>query len=62
MDKDKLRSIGFLKKKGKSEKVPVTNENTGKVEGYHVKHWDGRQDAHITPQAVVGGSKVEEGE
>jgi hypothetical protein len=60
-DKEKWQSIGFLRKKGQKEKVPVVDEDTGEVGGYHVKHWDGRQDAHITPKPVVGGGKTQEG-
>lgn len=60
-DKEKWKSIGFLRKKGQKEKVPVVNEDTGEVGGYHVKHWDGRQDAHVQATPIVGSGKTEEG-
>ena len=59
-DKEKWSSIGFLKKRGQKEKVPVVNEETGKVGGYHVKHWDGKQDAHVMPQGISASGKTKE--
>lgn len=57
--KRKLQSLSFPRKMGQSEKVPVTDERDGSVGGYHVKHWDGRQDAHITPRTVSAGMSVQ---
>lgn len=54
--KDRIKSIGFLRKKGQSETVPVTDERDGSVGGYHVKHWDGSQDAHVVAKPIGGKS------
>lgn len=50
---DKLRSLSFPRKLGGTERKPVQNEDTGRFDaGYYDVHWDGRQDAHVTPDAV----------
>lgn len=46
------KGIGVLKRRGTSEKKPVLNEETGKVGGYHVEHWDDSQDAVAQPDTV----------
>jgi hypothetical protein len=45
-------SFGAPRKWGKSERKPVTNENDGTEAGYHVEHWDDRQDAVVTPKTI----------
>jgi hypothetical protein len=57
-EKEKWKTLGFLKKKGQKEKVPVLNEDTGEVGGFHVKHWDGRQDAHVMPRGVKASGEA----
>ena len=59
--KEKIRSLGFPRKTGQSEKVPVINEDDGSIGGYHTKHWDGRQDAHVMLKPVVGKGGAQEG-
>ena len=59
--KEKVKSLGFPRKVGQSEKVPVLDERDGSIGGYHIKHWDGRQDAHITPKPVEGFARAQEG-
>lgn len=51
--KDKLQSLSFPRKSGQIERKPVRNELTGGIAGYHDVHWDGRQDAIITPDPVT---------
>lgn len=51
--KEKLRSLSFPRKVGQTERVPVQDEDDGVVRGYHDVHWDGSQDAHVTPKTVV---------
>lgn len=58
---EKLSSLGFPRKLGASEKVPVTDERDGSVGGYHVVHWDGRQDAHINTKPVTVRVEAQEG-
>lgn len=53
--------FGTAKHKGEKKKVPVIDENNGKVGGYHVQHWDGSQDAVITPQPIGARAKPQEG-
>ena len=50
--KEKLRSLSFPRKLGSTERKPVVNEYTGEIGGHHDVHWDGSQDAHITPKTV----------
>lgn len=54
---DKLKGFGFLSRKGTSDKKPVVDENTGKVGGFHVEHWDDAQDAVVMPDAIRYGYK-----
>jgi hypothetical protein len=61
-DKEKWRSIGVLRKRGQKEKVPVIDEDTGKVGGYHTKHWDGKQDANIFAKPIAVKGKTREGQ
>jgi hypothetical protein len=42
----------LLRRVGEPEIVPVANENTGRVGGYQIKHWDGRVDAIIRPETI----------
>lgn len=58
--KDKLRSLSFPRKLGQKEKVPVINEDTGRVGGYYTKHWDGKQDVNVTPESVAVTAKTQE--
>jgi hypothetical protein len=55
---DKVRSIGTSFKKGTTRDVPVINETDGSIGGKHVEHWDGSQDAVITPKTVRSRSRV----
>lgn len=49
--REKIRSINFGgKKRGKTEVKPVINEDTGKIGGRQIEHWDGRVDAVVTPE------------
>lgn len=59
---EKLRGIGFLSRKGTSDKKPVIDENTGKVGGYHVEHWNDAQDAVVMPEAIRYDVKLVQGE
>ena len=59
--KEKIKSLGFPRKFGQSEKVPVVDERDGKVGGYHTKHWDGRQDANVIARPVGAKSGVQKG-
>ena len=60
IDKDKLQSLSFPRKRGQVERKVVTNEDDGSVAGYHDVHWDGSQDAHVTPKSVVARVEVQE--
>lgn len=54
------KNVGFLRRRGTSEREPVIDERDGSVGGYHVKHWDGRQDAVVQPKTIRVKVKVEE--
>lgn len=54
------KGIGFLSKRGQTNKKPVESEDDGTIAGYHVEHWDGRQDAVVQPKTVRLKVKVEE--
>lgn len=41
---DKLRSVGFLRRKGRSNTTPVLRDD-GQVGGTRTEHWDDRVDA-----------------
>jgi hypothetical protein len=49
---EKARTIGVSLRRGTSQKKPVVNENDGTQAGYHVEHWDDRQDAVAQPKPV----------
>lgn len=51
---EKAKSVGFVKgyKKGATKKKPVINELDGTVGGHHIEHYDGSQDAVVTPRTV----------
>lgn len=57
----KLRSLGFPRKMGASEKRPVINEIDGSDGGHEVVHWDGSQDAHVKLTTFTGSAKPQEG-
>jgi len=57
----KLRSLGFPRKLGASEKQPVINEIDGSDGGHHVVHWDGSQDAHVKLKPFKSSAKPQEG-
>jgi hypothetical protein len=50
--KEKLKGISFPRKLGATERQMVADESDGVVRGFHDIHWDGRQDAHVTPKTV----------
>lgn len=57
MSKSKWREtigagFGTGLRRGTSERKPVLNEMTGKEGGYHVEHWDDRQDAFVHPESI----------
>jgi hypothetical protein len=49
---DKLRSLGFLSKKGTSERRVVRDERDGSIAGVETRHWDGSQDAAARPKPI----------
>lgn len=49
---EKVRSLGYLRHKGKARTTQVLAEDTGRVAGEHVEHWDGSQDAVVRPETV----------
>lgn len=57
--KEKIKTIGVSRRKGSSERKPVTNELTGEVGGYHVEHWDDSQDAVVVVNPVRAKSKTQ---
>jgi len=59
--KDKNVTPILKYKKGATKKTPVTNEDDGSIGGHHVEHYDGSQDAVITPKTVGAKSKTQEG-
>jgi hypothetical protein len=56
------KGVGVSLRRGSSQKKPVTNEDDGTRAGYHVEHWDDRQDAVAQPKPVEIKLKVNEGE
>lgn len=59
---EKLKGIGFLSRKGTSDKKPVIDEDTGRVGGFHVEHWNDSQDAVVMPDAIKVEAKLIQGE
>ena len=58
---DKLRSLGFLSKKGTSKKTVVQNEDDGTKAGYQIEHWDDRTDAVARPKSIrIKAMRVED--
>jgi hypothetical protein len=56
----KEKNVGFISKKGKVEKQMVKDERDGTSSGYHLVHWDGKQDAVVQPKTIQ--LKVRRGE
>jgi hypothetical protein len=52
------KGIGVSLRRGTSQKKPVTNEDDGTRAGYHVEHWDDRQDAVAQPKRVESKTKA----
>jgi hypothetical protein len=52
------KGVGVSLRRGSSQKKPVTNEDDGTRAGYHVEHWDDRQDAVAQPKALQVKMKV----
>jgi len=48
----KYASVGFLTKRGASNRKPVLRDSDGKVGGVQTEHWDGRVDAKVVPASV----------
>ena len=57
---DKLRSIGVSRRRGSSERKPVIDERDGSQAGYHVEHWDDRQDAVAQPKPIRVRARIVE--
>lgn len=49
---DKAKTIGVSLRRGTSRRKPVINENDGTQAGYHVEHWNDRQDAVVQPKTL----------
>jgi hypothetical protein len=52
------KGVGVSLRRGSSQKKPVRNEDDGTRAGYHVEHWDDRQDAVAQPKALQVKMKV----
>jgi len=52
MTKWQEKNVGVSLRKGTTHKKPVLSEDDGSRAGYHIEHWDDRQDAVVTPKAV----------
>ena len=50
---ERIQGFGAPRRWGQSVKKPVVNETDGSEAGYHVEHWDDRQDAVVTPKPIV---------
>lgn len=59
---DKIRSIGFARQRGASERRPILDERDGRVGGYEVEHWNDSQDAVVRPRPVRASVKLLNGE
>jgi hypothetical protein len=49
---EKAKTIGVSLRRGTSARKPVINEDDGTRAGFHLEHWDDRQDAVVTPKPV----------
>lgn len=49
---EKAKTIGVSLRRGQSQRKSVVNEDDGTQAGYHVEHWDDRQDAVATPPTL----------
>jgi hypothetical protein len=56
------KGVGVSLRRGTSQKKPVVNEDDGSRAGYHVEHWDDRQDAVAQPKTLEVELKVTEEE
>jgi len=57
------KGVGFVSKKGQKQKKVVRSEQDGTKAGYHVEHWDDRQDAVVVlKEPVKLSAKVEKPE
>jgi hypothetical protein len=54
------KGVGVSLQRGSSQKKPVVNEDDGTRAGYHVEHWDDRQDAVATPGTMKLTTRVQE--
>lgn len=54
------KGVGYLKRKGTSEKRDVTNDDDGTRAGYEIEHWDDHRDAVAQPKPVRVKPKVNE--
>jgi len=52
MTKWQEKGVGVSLRRGSSQKKPVVNEDDGTRAGYHVEHWDDRQDAVAQPKEL----------
>lgn len=50
---DKLRTLGFLRRKGSSNTTPVVRDVDGQVGGTRTEHWDDHVDATVTRMDVT---------
>lgn len=52
------KEFGVSRRRGTSERRPVIDERDGSVGGYHVLHWDDRQDAVVQPKTIRVKAKL----
>lgn len=57
---EKAKTIGVSLRRGSSVRKPVINEDDGTQAGYHVEHWDDRQDAVAQPKTLEMEIKAKE--
>lgn len=55
---EKIRTIGVSTRRGSSRRKNVIDERDGSVGGYHVEHWDDRQDAVVQPKTLRVKAKL----
>jgi len=48
----KLRSLGFPRRVGTSQRKEVTDERDGTLGGFQTEHWDDSQDAEVHLKTV----------